>query len=181
MFSFKRILSLVLVLSLALLVMAGCKTDPDPVPRFGPKVTGAEFSGTWKSSDDEYISIDISAKTVTSSFSNTPSFGMDSWDWKGNIVGEVLDDMSLLQSKWGYLIIEVTDAGLGSTEFPSAYSAGKYLGYHWKNLTASTVDGSTQYKSGSANNGGMDSAAEAESEYTADNGYFGMSSTYAKQ
>jgi hypothetical protein len=171
MFSPRRIFSLFAAVLFAAFVLAGCDN--------GTTNDVAEFSGTWKSSYGEYFTVNTTTNpmTYTSASGPAPDFtGATSYDWKGEIVGDVASDKSLLQSSYGYLVIKVTDASDANT-----YKKNKYIAVHWKNLTSSAVDVSAPFKTGSTKNGGVDTPEEAKTEYTADNGYFDSSSSCTKQ
>jgi hypothetical protein len=158
------------------LVMLSCKMDDDgTIPRFGPKVEGAELSGTWTAVEGDSIKIDKDSNTFTYWFGNTPDYtGGYSMDYSGNIVGEVLADKTLLQSKFGYLTIEVTAAGVYGP------GVGKFIAIYWKDLSSSgTVKEGGPYKE-TGNNSGTATIAEAEAEYTVENGYFDRTGTYSK-
>jgi hypothetical protein len=175
MFFSKRIFFLLVAVQCAAFVLVGCDDgSTDDVPRFGPKVTGAELSGTWKSSYDDKFTIDTTANTFSYSLGDTPDYGTESMDYKGNIVGEVLADKTLLQSKYGYLTIKITNAG------GNGPTVGKYFVIHWKDLTTNTVQEAGAYKKDGQNKG-MDTPAAAAAEYTVGNGYFEMFGTYTKQ
>jgi hypothetical protein len=164
----------VLCLVLGMAALSGCKTDGE-LPRFGPRINGAEFSETWKSTGGDQFIIDTAANTFTYWYGEgSPDYGESSMDYKGDIVGEVSDDVTLLQSEYGYLTIKITQAG--------AYgpTVGKYFVIHWKELTPGTVAEGGAYKEG-GNNTGMDTITAAVAEYTVDNGYFDMFGSYAKE
>ncbi|MDR1904002.1 MAG: hypothetical protein LBQ88_17165 [Treponema sp.] len=163
--AFSFFFALCLVMGAAL--FTGCDLD-------GDEVRVAELSGNWISAGGDHFIVDTTNNTFSYWFGTEPSYGDGSMDYKGNIVGEVLADKTLLQSKYGYLTIQITYAGeYGPT-------VGKYFVIHWKELTPSAVEEAGAYKEG-GNNNGMDSIAEAEAEYTVDNGYFGMFGAYSKE
>jgi hypothetical protein len=162
------------VLGVLALLFAACPMEPDEgVSRFGPKVSGAEFSGTWTSNSGDQFNINTTANTFTYSFGSTPDYGDMSMDYSGNIVGEVLADKTLLQSKHGYLTIKVTNAGgYGPT-------VDKFFVVHWKDLTSGSVKEAGAYKQGGQNTG-VDTAEAAAAEYTVEKDYFGMYGVYGK-
>jgi hypothetical protein len=124
--------------------------------------------GSWKSEAGDGLDI---SETTFSYKSSDPTWGMD---YSGEIVGAVLADKSLLNAQWGYLTFKVTASGeWGPT-------VGKYFVIHWKELTPTTVMESGAYKA-DGQNSGMDTAAAAASEYTAENGYFGVFGAYSRQ
>jgi hypothetical protein len=160
-------------LVMGILGFIGCDTGGDEdetVPRFGPAVSGAEFSGTWGSEAGDSLKIDTSANTFSYSGAD-PDWGMD---YAGEIVGDVLADKDLLKAKWGYITFKVTTAG--------AYgpTVGKYFVIHWKELTPTTVMEAGAYKA-DGQNSGMDTADAAATEYTVENDYFDMFGAYSKQ
>jgi hypothetical protein len=172
MFPVKRIFSLVAAVLFAVLVITGCDTsDGDDL--------AAELSGTWKSAGGDQFLVDTSSSPKTFTYwygAGQPDFtGSDSMDYKGEIVGDVAANPNLLRSQWGYIVIKVTNSGgYGPT-------VGKYFAVHWKNLTAASVEEAGPFKLGSIYNKGIDTAAAAKTEYTAENGYFGQFGTYTKQ
>ena len=118
--------------------------------------------------------------TFTSAYSATPDFtGAESYDWQGEIVGDVASNKSLLKNSYGYLIIKITTFSEANTS--QTYQKDKFLAVHWKNLTAATVEVSTPYKQDSTKNGGVNNLEEAKTEYTVDNGYFDFASACTKQ
>jgi hypothetical protein len=171
MFSPKRIFSLVSVVCLALLLLAGCGDPTKPVPRFGPEVADATFNGKWEDSvAGDKFTVDIDNKTF--SYTTDPTYDSD---YSGEIVGEVLANYDLLKSEYGYLTIKVTNVG-NSGYTPAVDS---YYVIYWKDLTASSVqEGGAGKLNG--NNSGMPTLEEAVAEYTVDTDYFGYLATYTK-
>jgi hypothetical protein len=172
----KAVTAVFLVLALSVLFI-GCDptTNGDPPQRFGPKIAGAELNGTWSSIYEDQFIIDKEALTFTYWYGagEEPDYsGEESYDYAGNIVGEIASDPSLLQCEWGYITIQITNAG------ENGPTVNKYFVIRWKDLTASSVKEGGAYKAGGSN-GGMDTMAEAEAEYTAENGYFGTFGTYS--
>jgi hypothetical protein len=153
-----------LVLALGVLFSCDSTTNGDP----------AEFSGKWTSALGDQFILDKDALTFTYWYgTGEPDYGAASMDYKGTIVGDVANDLSLLKQEWGYITMKITNSGgVGPT-------VGKYYGIHWKDLTASSVQEAGAYKNGSTNNSGMTTQQGAKTEYTAENGYFGTFGTYS--
>jgi hypothetical protein len=173
----KAVTALFLVLALGVFFGCDTTTNGDPPQRFGPKVTGAEFSGTWSSTGSygtDSVAIDTAADPMTFTywFGTTPDYsGSYSMDYTGIIEGEIAEDPDLLKCEWGYIIIKITNSG------SYAPSVGKYHGIHWENLSASSVREGGAAKDPYTDKG-KDTLAAAVAEYTVENGYFGNHGTY---
>lgn len=126
---------------------------------------GGTIEGTWKSSYGDYYVIDRTTLTL-----NDPSYG--GVQYAGTIVGELASNPSLFSAEYGYIVIKITDGGR------QGKTVGNYYVNHWKELTSSSVRLAGAYKDGVT----ADTAtlADAEAEFTIDNGYFGMYGAYQK-
>jgi hypothetical protein len=154
---FKRVSFLLLAVSLVLgsQLFLGCELEDDAEPG---------LAGYWKSpppasdgfeiAGTSYKQYDDAAKTVS---------------FAGTIVNS-----PNLDAASGFITMKITDAG---TWF---MTVDKYHVVRWKSLSGTGVQGSSAYKAGGIN-GGMDTRAEAEAEYTEANGYFAYYGDYVKQ
>jgi hypothetical protein len=158
-------------------LFSSCDLDDDDgtIPRFGPTVSGVELNGIWASTLGDSIKIDKDNNTCSYWFGAAPEYSDPySMDYAGTIVGEILADKTLLQSKFGYLTIKVTDAGGYGPD------VGKFFVIYWKDLSSGSVQEAGAYNA-TGNNSGMTTIAEAVAEYTVANGYFGILGIYEKQ
>jgi hypothetical protein len=126
--------------------------------------------GNWISSFDEEYSI-------TTSKGTTPTFtsGMDGFTfWSGEIVNFWQDGEGA-----GYITIQyapgtlVYDPDTLAVDFDAS---NKFYVIHWKNRRTSSVE-----LAGASDGKGKATKAEAETEYTVDNGYFAIHSACQKQ
>lgn len=121
------------------------------------------LTGYWKSSfgdgfevkDGVFTSYADAAKTVT---------------WKGEIIKELTDS----KTEGGY-VLKVFD----STEEWAPFN-DKYIVIRWKDYSITTVKEAAPYHATKEYNG-LDTAEQAEKEYTVLNGYYGMYGDYQKQ
>jgi len=77
------------------------------------------------------------------------------------------------------LIIQVTGSN-DASGYMTVPDTGKYFAYAYKSLAGDIVSSAAPYKS-SGKNTGVDTITEAVSEYTAENGYFGIYGTYTRR
>jgi hypothetical protein len=163
-------------LVLGTLGFVGCDDGEDgEIPRFGPKVAGATLSGEWVSNTDEVFTIDTAEMTL--SYESKSEYEGETYNmgFSGKIVGDVAADPTLLESKWGYITFQVTEAGDSATA-----QKEKYFMVCWKDLTSTTVQESVAYKA-TGNNSGTDALEAAVAEYTVENDYFAYFSPYTKK
>lgn len=125
---------------------------------------GGTIEGTWVSSYGDYYVIDRTTLTL-----NDPSYGVQ---YAGTIVGELASNPSLFSAEHGYIVIKITDGGTYNK------TVDNYYVNHWKELTSGSIRLAGAYKDGVT----ADTAtlAEAEAEFTIDNGYFGIYGAYQK-
>lgn len=158
-FSFNRawlLLTALLMSALAAVSFTSCKSDDDD----------ASIYGTWKSSYGEIY--DIS----TTELKNGGSWGNG---YAGN-------NLTVIESSdsAGYIYIKYTKAMNADYSYSeTAPDVGKWYAISYKNLTDDTVSISGAYKSGGATS--TETLDEAVSEFTIENGYFGIYSDCTRQ
>jgi hypothetical protein len=163
-----------LTAALCLVLAAGCNMDSDDngiIPRFGPTVANAEFSGEWTSVGGDKFTIDKDAGT----FTYDDGFG---GGYSGNIAGEVKNYPVYLKSKWGYLAIQITD-----TNGMWTLAKDSYYVIYWKELTSGSVQQAAAYNTTLPDltiNNGRPTLEEAVLEYTVEKGYFNQPGPYAR-
>jgi hypothetical protein len=156
----KALIAVFLVLNLGALV-TGCSNPSSGDPqRYGPKVAG-ELNGKWIANFGDFFVIDKATKTFVydDNYDGSMSF-------EGTIVGQVADDLTLLQSSYGYIDLQITSSG--------SYGpvVGNYHVIHWRNLTSSSVEEGAAGKWSGGDNDGKEVLEDAIAEYTFENGYF---------
>lgn len=137
--------------------------DPD-----SGKDGSTSLVGYWKSTYGDGFELVDAGGTLTFTQYDDAEKGV-------SFAGTVVNVPDLTASE-GYLTILVTDAG-------SWYKTeGAYYLARWEGLSGDIVRESTPYSTAvGADNDGLPSAAEAEAEYTEENGYFGYFGEYARQ
>lgn len=91
-----------------------------------------------------------------------------------SFAGTVVNNPDLTAAS-GYIIIQITEAGTWEK------TVGSYYACHWKDFTGDTVKHAAAFKVGGTNNNGMETAADAEQEYTVENGYYALHGDYERQ
>ena len=158
-FSFNRawlVLTALLMSALVAVSFTSCKSDDDD----------ASIYGTWKSSYGEIY--DIS----TTELKNGGSWGNG---YAGN-------NLTVIESSdsAGYIYIKYTKAMNDDCSYSeTAPDVGKWYAISYKNLTDDTVSISGAYKFGGATS--TETLDEAVSEFTIENGYFGIYSDCTRQ
>ena len=163
--------SLLVAGTLALcLLVSGCSFSPDetsssPSASETVNTDTTKLTGYWKSSYGDGFKVN----GTTFSQYDDASMGVS---FAGTIV-----NVRNINSTSGYLTILITNAGTWKIK------DGPYYVIAWANLSASGIDESAAFKTGSPSNTGMPNRIAAENEYTIENGYFGylLSSDYLKQ
>jgi hypothetical protein len=118
--------------------------------------------GYWEASNNGGDSFEITQTTFTYYYNKVQQF-------KGTIVND--PDWS---SKSGYLTLLITEQV--ETWNPET---GKYYRMRWENFDGKGIKAANAYKDGGSNTG-LATRAEAEAEYTKENGYYGWYGVYAK-
>ena len=158
----KKIITGITFLSIILVLITGCSTntakDSDNTTT---TVAKPLFSGYWKSSYGDGFELSQTIFTAYDDTSKNISFA-------GNIVN--YPDLTLSS---GALIVKITNGGSW------AKTPGKFYTVRWKGFSNTTVKESGAYKGGGLSE--ADTQAQAESEYTEGNGYFGFYGDYIKQ
>lgn len=159
-FSFNRawlVLTALLMSALVAVSFTSCKSDDDD----------ASIYGTWKSSYGEIY--DIS----TTELKNGGSWG-NCYAGNNLTVRKISDSAGIVYIKYTRSII------YGSMDYSeTAPDVGKWYAISYKNLTDDTVSISGAYKSGGATS--TETLDEAVSEFTIENGYFGIYSDCTRQ
>lgn len=156
-FSFNRawlVLTALLMSALVAVSFTSCKSDDDD----------ASIYGTWVNKTDTYTE---TYKITETMFSN------------GYYEGNNLTVIESSDSS-GYIYIKYTKAMNADWSYSeNAPDVGKWYAISYKNLTDDTVSISGAYKSGGATS--TETLDEAVSEFTIENGYFGIYSDCTRQ
>ncbi|GMO68875.1 MAG: hypothetical protein Ta2A_17160 [Treponemataceae bacterium] len=142
-------------------LFTACVDNPSPA---------GTLAGTWTSAGGDNFTVNEAAKTFVYWYgTGEPDYG-STMDFAGTIEY----GSNSLSSRAGYLTLRLTNSGGWN-----GYAAGTYIRVFWKDLTGGTVQYATPYKVG-GNNNGESSLGAAATEYTVENGYFGMLGAYTK-
>lgn len=156
-FSFNRawlVLTALLMSALVAVFFTSCKSDDDD----------ASIYGTWVNKTDTYTE---TYKITETMFSN------------GYYEGNNLTVIESSDSS-GYIYIKYTKSMNDDWSYSeNAPDVGKWYAISYKNLTDDTVSISGAYKSGGATS--TETLDEAVSEFTIENGYFGIYSDCTRQ
>lgn len=156
-FSFNRawlVLTALLMSALVAVSFTSCKSDDDD----------ASIYGTWVNKTDTYTE---TYKITETMFSN------------GYYEGNNLTVIESSDSS-GYIYIKYTKSMNADWSYSeTAPDVGKWYAISYKNLTDDTVSISGAYKSGGATS--TETLDEAVSEFTIENGYFGIYSDCTRQ
>jgi hypothetical protein len=127
------------------------------------------FYEGWGCSDDAFA-VNAATKTFTYYFDST----LENY-WGGTIVS-ISEDKSGDGGEPAIMIIQITGSN-DDSGFMTLPTTGKYFAYMYKGLTSFGATSAAAYKYGGKNTG-VDTIAEAKTEYTKANGYFDMDGFY---
>ncbi len=153
----RKILAVLLLTLVPVLFVSGCDDDSNA------KLTGYYTTTATTDYPDAFeISSDATAFTYYGDLEKTTI----------NFAGTITGDVDLTAEE-GTFAVEITDGGIWSK------TAGKFVAVAWKDFDGTNCQMATPYKVDGTNE--CDTAAEALSEQTVDNGYFNMFGPYTKQ
>lgn len=163
---FARSLGIALCAAILSLLSVSCTFEPDntgePV-RQAPTVSVPFLEGEWKSQWNDGFS--VTGTAFSYQYNGVEQF-------RGEIVNvRTLSDANAS----GYLTLRIAYVLPENTLIN-----GSYYVVYWRNLTDTSVDEASPFKTDGSNNG-FATQAEAEAEYTVTNGYFTFTGTYTKK